>query len=109
MNLKGKKRNDMIPAICCVSLFMYGMAAYGQKASSINPIKTSILPNVGWRDIKSDKEIPFDMNNPNWPKANANLKQKDLISVLPESYCVISDFGKKPNRGMMTFMLEEVT
>lgn len=106
MNLKGKKRNDMIPAICCVSLFMYGMAAYGQKASSINPIKTSILPNVGWRDIKSDKEIPFDMNNPNWPKANANLKQKDLISVLPESYCVISDFGKKPNRGMMTFMLE---
>lgn len=55
----------MIPAICCVSLFMYGMAAYGQKASSINPIKTSILPNVGWRDIKSDKEIPFDMNNPN--------------------------------------------
>lgn len=106
MKCKGKKKNSMVPTICCASLLMCGITVYGQKYSSINPIKTSVLPNVGWRDIKSDKEISFDMNNPSWPKITANLKQKDLISVLPESYCVISDFGKKPNRGMMTFLLE---
>lgn len=106
MKCKGKKKNSMVPTICCASMLMCGITVYGQKYSSINPIKTSVLPNVGWRDIKSDKEISFDMNNPSWPKITANLKQKDLISVLPESYCVISDFGKKPNRGMMTFLLE---
>lgn len=106
MKCKGKKKTSMVPTICCASMLMCGITVYGQKYSSINPIKTSVLPNVGWRDIKSDKEISFDMNNPSWPKITANLKQKDLISVLPESYCVISDFGKKPNRGMMTFLLE---
>lgn len=106
MKCKGKKKTSMVPTICCASMLMCGITVYGQESSSINPIKTSVLPNVGWRDIKSDKEISFDMNNPSWPKITANLKQKDLISVLPESYCVISDFGKKPNRGMMTFLLE---
>ncbi|HJH66514.1 MAG TPA: caspase family protein [Bacteroides mediterraneensis] len=96
----------MIPTICCASMLMCGMTVYGQKSSSINPIKTSVLPNVGWRDIQSDKETSFDMNNPSWPKVTANLNQKDLISVLPKSYCVISGFGRKPNRGMMTFLLE---
>lgn len=101
-----KKNSSMMTAMCCAFMLVCNVGAYGQKSSSVNPIKTSTLPNVGWRDVKSDMEKPFDVNDPNWPQLDTNIRAKDLISVCPNSFCVVSDFSRKSNRGMMTFTLE---
>lgn len=106
MSNRIKKSSYMIPAVGCIFMLALVTEAYGQKVSSINPIKTSALLNVGWRDIKSTQEAPFDMSNKDNPTLNANLCKKDLISVLPNSYCAISDFNKRANKKMMTFTLE---
>lgn len=106
MKNKCKKNCGVMSAICCAVILGCNVNAYGQKSSSVNPVKTSTLPNVGWRDVKSDQEKPFDVNNPNWPLLNTNIRAKDLISVRPNSFCVVSDFERKSNRGMMSFTVE---
>lgn len=106
MKNKSKKNSSMMMAMCCAFILVSNVDAYGQRSSSVNPVKTSTLPNVGWRDVKSDMEKPFDINDPNWPQLDTNIRVKDLISVCPNSYCVVSNFKRKSNRGMMTFTLE---
>lgn len=106
MKNKCKKNSGMMTAMCCAFVLVCNVDAYGQKSSSVNPVRTSTLPNVGWRDMKSDMEKPFDVNDPNWPQLDTNIRVKDLISVCPNSFCVVSDFSRKSNRGMMTFTLE---
>lgn len=106
MKYKCKKNCGIMSAMCCAVMLVCNVDAYGQKSSSVNPVKTSTLPNVGWRDMNADMEKPFDFNDPKWPLLNTNIRVKDLISVRPGSYCVVSDFARKSNRGMMTFKLE---
>lgn len=106
MSNKIKKCNYMMPLVSCMLILTFSTDIYGQKVSPINPVKTSTLPNVGWRDIKSSQEIPFDMSKADNPSLNTNLREKDLISVLPKSFCVISDFSKRANKKMMTFNIE---
>ena len=106
MKNKCKKNSSVMTAMCCAIMLVCNVDAYAQKSSSVNPVKTSILPNVGWRDVKSDMEKPFDVNDPNWPQLDTNVRVNDLISVCPNSFCVVSNFGRKSNRGMMTFVLE---
>ena len=96
----------MMSVVGCVCMLTFGTEVYGQKVSSVNPVKTSSLPNVGWRDIKSSQEFPFDMNKADKQFLNSNLRERDLISVLPKSFCVVSDFRKRSNKKMMTFNIE---
>lgn len=104
------KKTKIIKSLCLIVGYLYILCSniemYGQKTSPINPIQTNNLPNVGWRDIKDDKEQPFDVNNPKHPTLSSNLKEKDLISVQPSSYCAISKFKKYSQKNLMTFQIE---
>ena len=42
--------------------------------------------------MKSDMEKPFDVNDPNWPQLDTNIRVKDLISVCPNSQ--VSSVGR---------------
>lgn len=104
------KESKTIKSLCLIIGYLYilcgNIEMYGQKASPINPIQTNNLSNVGWRDIKNDKEQLFDINNPNQPMLSTNLREKELISVQPSSYCVISKFKKYSQKNLMTFQVE---
>lgn len=85
---------------------MYSQKLFAQKRSKLNPMADSVLVNVGWRDAVTNRDMLFDVENEENPRKLANLKEAELISVLPNSYCAISDFKRGSNIGMMRFSLD---
>ena len=77
-----------------------------QRRSKINPAVDSVLMNVGWRDAETNRDVLYDVENEENPRKLANLKQAQLISVLPNSYCAISGFKYGSNVGMMRFSVD---
>lgn len=100
-------QRSFLPFTCCLFLFIAnGSDMQAQKRVSVNPIVSPSIKNVGWRDYNTTIETPFYLEDSGVNKLTANLREKELISVLPSSYCVISKFQKRSNSSMMTFNLE---
>lgn len=98
---------SFLPFTCCLFLFMAnGSYVQAQKRVSVNPIASPSIKNVGWRDLNTANETPFYLEDSGKNKMVTNLGEKELISVLPSSYCVISKFQKNSDASMMTFNLE---
>ena len=89
-----------------ISASTFFNTVYAQRSSKINPIMSQTGSNVGWRNVITNKSENFDVNNKNNPKKVSNLRQSSLISVLPNSYCAISDFKRRSRRGMMRFEID---
>lgn len=98
---------SFLPFTCCLFLLMTNSGyVQAQKRVSVNPIASPSIKNVGWRDLNTATETPFYLDDSGQNKMVANLGEKELISVLPSSYCAISKFQKRSNSSMMTFELE---
>ena len=84
-------QRSFLPFTCCLFLFIAnGSDMQAQKRVSVNPIVSPSIKNVGWRDYNTTIETPFYLEDSGVNKLTANLREKELISVLPSSYCVIS-------------------
>lgn len=120
------KLSSTLSLVCSLSLISTGLSAqnyvatnygymllnqtpngiYKIKKSKINPAIDSTLSNIGWRDVVTNRDVPYDIENPDNPHKYTNLKGAELISVMPNSYCAISDFKKRSNSGMMRFKVD---
>ncbi len=107
MKRQGKQSiRRIFPLICCALLASSVMESFAQKRSSLNPVKNTLLPTIGWRDTYSGIPTPFDPTNKANPYLDASARSRELISVQPNSYCAITRFNKAAAENMMTFRVE---
>ena len=88
------------------AMFVSAQNIFAQVRTKINPTADSVLINVGWRDAVTNRDVLYDVENENNPRKLANLKETELISVLPNSYCAISGFKRRSNIGLMRFSID---